>query len=224
MNDNLKRAQLRAAQYQHGDGTIDLTFGSVFLLAAICFWGIYKISSSHSMFSTKILPVLTLAGFLGAAILIDALVKWFKRRVTAPRNGSVIPRKLGPLSRVAHRSIWIGIPVLTIGLMAVLFLFRAQFQMENQDAANVLLPLFWGMLFGGLWFLAARKIGLNHFYLMAVVSLLVSGMLFVTGAAGIPAMVILCGALGTALTISGVIMMLHFLQNTGLPKEAASGN
>ena len=67
-----------------------------------------------------------------------------------------------------------------------------------------------------MWFAAARRVGLNHFYLMAAVSFVVSAMLFVTGAAGIKAMMVLFAAVGGALCLSGGVLMLHFLRNTGL--------
>ena len=68
MQENIKKAQMRAAESQHGDGTIDLTFGSVFLLAAICFLGVYKMSGVQTYFSTKIMPILTRAHFVADVV------------------------------------------------------------------------------------------------------------------------------------------------------------
>lgn len=124
----------------------------------------------HTYFSTKILPILILALFIGEGVLIDLVVKWFKKNVTLRRTGSMVLRKLNPLTRSSLGAIWIGIPALTVILMAFLLVFRQQLQSTNQDAANVLLPVFWGLLFGVMWFAAARRVGLNHFYLMAAVS------------------------------------------------------
>lgn len=215
MHENIRKAQMRAAESQHGDGTIDLTFGSVFLLAAFCFLAVYKLSGAHTYFSTTILPILTVAVFVAGGILIDTLIKWFKKHVTVQRNRSMMIRKLSPLTEAGRRTIWYGIPGLTLLLMAGIFVFRAHFQMSSQDAANVLLPVFWGLLFGVMWFAAAKRIGLSHFYLMAGVSFVVSAMLFVTGASGIKAMMVLFGAVGSALCISGIVLMVHFLRNTG---------
>jgi hypothetical protein len=67
-------------------------------------------------------------------------------------------------------------------------------------------------------------VGLNHFYLMAAVSVVVSAMLFVSGAAGIVAMMVLFTAVGAALCISGLVLMGHFLRNTGMSGEAAPEN
>jgi hypothetical protein len=224
MFENIKKAQMRAAESQHGDGTIDLTFGSVFLLAALCFLGVYKMGGSQTYFSTKVLPVLTVVVFVGGGILIDTLVKWFKKHVTVQRTRSMMPRKLSPLTRVGRMVIWYGIPALTGLVLAAIFIFRAHFQSANQDAPNVLLPVFWGMLFGVMWFAAAKRVGLNHFYLMAAVSVVVSAMLFVSGAAGIEAMMVLFAAVGAALCISGLVLMGHFLRNTGMSGEAAPEN
>jgi hypothetical protein len=214
MQENIKKAQMRAAESQHGDGTIDLTFGSVFLLAAICFLGVYKMSGVQTYFSTKIMPILTLGFFVGGGILIDTVVKWFKKHVTIRRNRSMVIRKLGPLSRRGFMAIWAGIPVLTVVVMLAIFVFRGGFPHPAEDAANVLLPVFWGLLFGVMWFAAAKRVGLNHFYLMAAVSFVVSAMLFVTGATGILAMMILFASVGLALCLSGMVLMRHFLRDT----------
>ncbi len=88
----------------------------------------------------------------------------------------------------------------------------------------MLLPVFWGLLFGVMWFAAAKRVGLNHFYLMAAISFVVSAMLFITGASGIPAMMILFTAVGVALCISGLVLMRHFIRNTGLPGQTTPEN
>ena len=67
-----------------------------------------------------------------------------------------------------------------------------------------------------MWFAAAKRVGLNHFYLMAAVSFVVSAMLFVTGATGILAMMILFASVGLALCLSGMVLMRHFLRDTSL--------
>ncbi len=215
MHDNIHKAQLQAAEFQHGDGTIDLTFGSIFLLAAICFLGVYEFGSSHTYFSTKIFPILTVGVFVLGGILIDQLVKWFKKNITVRRNRSMMTRKLNPLTRAGRLAIWSGIPILTVLLMAGVFIFRARLQAGSQDAPNALLPVFWGLLFAIMWFAVAKRVGLNHFYLVAAISFVVSAMLFVTGAAGIQAMMVLFAAVGGALCISGGVLMLHFFRNTG---------
>ena len=110
MFDNIHKAKKQAADSQNGDGTIDLTFGSIFMLAAFCFLGVYKLGSAHTYFATKVLPVLIVAVFISGGILIDTAVKWFKKHVTVQRNRSMMIRKLGPLTRAGRMAIWYGIP------------------------------------------------------------------------------------------------------------------
>ena len=223
--DNIQKAQLRAAQSNHGDGTIDLTFGSVFLLAAICFMGVYKMAGVHTYFSTKVLPILILALFIGGGVLIDTLVKWFKKNVTLRRTGSMVLRKLAPLTAPGSgRDLdrdpgFNGDPIGGHIHLPGTAPGDLQRGCRQRAAAGLL-----GLLFGVMWFAAAKRVGLNHFYLMAAISFVVSAMLFITGASGIPAMMILFTAVGVALCISGLVLMRHFIRNTGLPGQTTPEN
>jgi|WetSurMetagenome_2_1015567.scaffolds.fasta_scaffold19158_4 hypothetical protein len=219
MQNNFKDAKMQTSQAPHVDGTFELTFGIMFLLAATCFWGSFKLGSTHSFLGTNVLPFVTIAVFLSGGLGIDQLVKWFKKRFTLPRIDNLTIGNAGSFNRAAQIAIWIGIPVLTLVLMAVLYINKALIQNPTHDATSLLMPAFWGLLFSGLWFLVGRKIGLNRFNLMAVVSLAIGGALFFNGADGTLAMMILFGALGTALCISGGITMWQYLRNSGLRSE-----
>jgi hypothetical protein len=221
MSDSLKKAQFEAAQFQHGDGTLDLTFAAAFLLGAVCFWGVGLTGNLNSFFSTKVVPVLAVVAFLGGGVLIDALVKWFKMHITGPRSGIIPAKKGGLLNLATRRAIWISLPLLTLILLIGVFIFKGQIPLLHQDTRTVMLPMVWGLLFGGMWFLAGRKVGLRHFYLISVISLAVSTMLVVSKVDGESAMVILLGALGLALSVSGGITMWHYLSDTALSKPVS---
>ncbi len=222
MSDYFKRAQLRASQYQHVDGSFELTFGGAALLMAICFYGMSWITLPDSFFAGNILPFTPLAVFVGGTFLLDALVKRFRARVTTPRSGYISYLKPQPLKRSTRLVIWIGIPVITVILLTLLFLKRTQFQTGGQDSVTILMPSFAGLLFSGLWVIAGWKIALPRFYILAAISLLVSGMLFFNGVGGNSGMAVLFGVMGAALCASGGVTLWMYLRNTRLSPDSHS--
>ena len=224
MADNFKKAQLRVMQYQHVDGSFELTFGGAAMVMAICFYGMSRVAVADSFLITNILPFAPLVAFMGGVFVLDALVQRFRLRVTAQRSGYISIQKPRPLKRSTRLVIWIGIPILTVILLALLFLNRAKIQTGGQDGVSTLLPAFTGLLFGGLWIIAGWKIAITRFYVLAAISLLVSAWLFFDGVGGNTGMAVIFGAIGLALCISGGITLWGYLRNNRLPEDSSSGN
>jgi len=214
MSDEIKKAQLRANQYQHIDGTYELTFGITFLLMAASFWIISRAGDSNSFLVNNIYPWIPLVVFMGGIFLIDSLVKRFRLQVTARRSGYMEGRKLQPLKRSTRLAIWIGIPLLTIFLLVVMSLNRGKFRSEGQDSVSLLLPSFMGFIFGGFWIIAGWKLALPRFYIIALVSLAAAIFLFLNGMGGNPGMALFLGAMGSALSLSGGITLWRYLEQT----------
>lgn len=219
MSDELKRAQLRAVQYQHVDGSFELTFGGAVFLMAITFYGVSWITPADTFFARNILPFAPLAVFVGAGFLLDALIKRLRMRVTIPRSGYITYQKPQPLKRSTRLVIWIGIPVLTVILETVLFLNRTKFQTGSQESVSFLMPVFLGLLLSGLWVIVGWKIAISRFYLIAVISLLVSGGLFFNGVGSNTGMAVLLGAMGSALCVSGGVTLWRYMRNNHLPED-----
>jgi hypothetical protein len=224
MAEDLKRAQLHAIQYQHVDGTFELTFGITLLLMAASFYGISKITSPNVFLVNNIMPWVPLVVFVGGGFLVDALLKQFRLRVTVPRSGYIETRKPEPLKRSTRLAVWIGIPVLTIFLLAALFLNRGKFQTEGQDTVTILLPFFWGLILSGLWVIFGWKLRLPRFYLIAIVSLAVTTVLFLARMGGNLGTAVLLGAIGAALCASGGVTLWNYLRNTHLPADSLKAN
>jgi hypothetical protein len=223
MNNDLKKTQLRTLQYQHMDGTFELTFGGVFLLNAVCFYGFSRLEISNPSLTNGLLSFAPLVVFMGGIFLIDALVQRFRRRVTFPRTGYISYQKPKPLKRSTRLFIWIGIPVLTVITVVLLFLNRSKFPMEqNQDYAGNLIPGFFGVMFGGLYAIMGWKIALPRFFLVALVSLLVGAWLFVRGLQTYLGMAFIFGVTGVSLCISGGVTLWRYLLDTPLQEDASS--
>ena len=214
--DPLARARRRAVQYQHVDGTYELSFGVAFLLMAACFFVISRMAVTNDL-----LAFAPLAVFAGGAYLMDALVTRFRMRVTFPRTGYIDYQKPKPLKRSTRLVIWIGTPLLIVILLAMVVLNRPTFQSGGADYGSILAPSLFGLLFAGLWAIAAWKIALPRFLITAAVSLLAGAWLFFNGVGGNSAMAGLFGAMGADLCISGGLTLRKYLRENPVPQETA---
>lgn len=216
MSDNLKRTQLRTVQYQHLDGTYELTFGGSFLLLAACLYLVSRLVHPGS----SILSFVPLLVFTGGVFLMDALIQRFRERVTYPRTGFIAYRKPQPLKRSTRLLIWIGVPLLTAILLTLLFLNRSQFPAQSEDSALSVIPVFCGLLFTGLWMIVGWKIALPRFYLIAAATLLISAGLFICGVGTYLGMALLIGAMGVLLSTSGCVTLWKYLRNAPVLQDA----
>jgi hypothetical protein len=220
-DDPAARSRLHALQYQHIDGTFELTFGGALLCMAASFYLLAKIDLPNSFIANNLLPFVPLAVFVGAGYLMDALVRWFRMRFTYPRTGYIAYLKPQSGKRSTRLIIWIGVPALTGLLLIVLFLNRSMFQTGEQDYSLRLIPAFSGLLLTGLWIVIGWKTALPRFYLIAVVSLLFSVGLFLNGVGGSTGMLVLFAAMGSALCVTGAATLQQYLRShPALPETA----
>jgi hypothetical protein len=204
--------QKRVLQFQHIDGTYELTFGGAFLLMGIGFYLLGQITLPDSFVSRNIIPFAPLAAFVIGAILIDYAIQRFRTRVTYLRSGYITYKKPQPLKRSMRLFIWIGIPVLIVILNALLFLNRSKLPSLNQDYFSLLMLGFSSFLFSGLWVIIGWKVALPRFYLIAIISFLTGIGLFINGIGGYLGWALFLGVTGAALIISGGITLWRYLR------------
>lgn len=218
MTDDLKKYQQRTVQYDHVDGTPELAFGGLFLLIAICSYIFAKLPDlSNSIFSTLIIMLV----FVGGGFLIGRLGQIFKERVTYPRTGYVAYKRQGrPIKRSTRLMIWIGVPLLTVILLALLFLNRQRVPAQSQDFASYVWPGLTGLLFSGIWAIAGWKIALPRYYFIAAATFLIGVGLLVSGVGVNLGMALLFGAMSLVLFTSGGVTLWKYLRQSPLPQEA----
>lgn len=216
--DPVSRARRRALRYQHLDGTFELTFGGAFLLMAVCFYGLSRVAISDPSVSTGLLSFTPLVALGGGIYLMDTLVRQLRMRITYPRTGYIAYPKPRPLKRSTRLAIWIGLPVFTVILLALLFLNRAKFYTADQDYVSILMPPFFGLLFSGLWMIIGWKVSVPRFYFTAAVSFLVSAALFLKGVGGTTGIALLFGAMGVVLCASGGLTLHRYLRGNPTPQ------
>lgn len=214
LEDLVIRSRQRTLQYQHVDGAYELTFGGALLLTAVSYFLLSKIGISNSLVDFAPLVV-----FGGAAYLMDTLFQRFRMQVTYPRTGFITYQKPRPIKRSTRLVIWIGVPVLTAIVLALLFVNRPKIPTVDQDTMPIM-TLFNGLLFCGLWIILGWKNSIPRFYLIAVVTFLVSSMLLLYGVGVKTSLMWFFGTMGLALCVSGGLTLLQYLRKNPVPQEA----
>ena len=222
MNNKIQETQKRLFRYDYVDGTPDLAFGGLCLVMAIRFFILAAFPGlSSSTFSVIIVWVV----FGGGGFLISWLSQRLKERVTYPRTGYVAYSRQGrPIKRTTQLLIRIGLPLLTVILLALIFLNRAKFPAQSQDQATYLNPGLMGFLFSGIFAIIGWKIPLRRYYLIAAAVFLISTVFLINGSGGNLGLALLSGAMSLILFISGGATLWQYLHNTRPPEDTSSEN
>jgi hypothetical protein len=159
--------------------------------------------------------------FVAGTYLMDALVQRFRMSVTYSRTGYIAFQKSRPIKRSTRMIFWVGIPILTFTLIALLFLNRSRVPIAGLDYVSILMPTFSGLLFTGLWIIVAWKTSIPRFYITAAISLLVSLWIFINGVGDKTGMSLLFGVMGVDLCIAGGLTLMKYLRKNPVPQEIA---
>ncbi len=225
MKHDLEQAQKRVLQYQNIDGTFEFTFGALFLVMAICMYALSEVSLPSSLLS-NLLPFALSGIFAGWAFFIDHLAERFRERFTYPRTGYIAySRQPRPIKRATRLFVWIGVPLLTIILSLLLFLYRMKFPAPpNQESAANIIPGFFGLLFSGLFVIIAWKISLPRYYISAAVTLLVGAELLLHEYPGYLGTALLFSAMSLTLLLTGGATLWRYLHATHPPEKTTSAD
>jgi hypothetical protein len=219
MNNKFQETQKRLFRYDYVDGTPDLAFGGLCLVMTICFF-IFAAFPGLSRSTSSVIIVWVVFG--GGGFLISWLSHRLKERFTYPRTGYVAYRRQGrPIKRTTQLLIRIGLPLLTVILLALLFLNRSKFPAQSQDQAIYLNPGLMGFLFSGIFAIAGWKIPLPRYYLIAAAVFLISAAFLVSGSGGTLGMALLSGAMSLILFVSGGLTFRAYLRRNPPHTEAS---
>jgi hypothetical protein len=222
MNNKIQETQKRLFRYDYVDGTPDLAFGGLCLAVAICF---FLFAAFPGLSSSTFSAVIVWVVLGGGGLLISWLSQRLKERLTYPRTGYVAYSRQGrPIKRTTQLLIRIGLPLLTIILLAVLFLNRQKVSVQSQDQVTYLNPGLMGFLFSGLIAIIGWKIHLLRYYLIAAAVFLLSTVFLISGSSGNLGLALISGSMSLILFVSGGVTLWQYLHNTHLPVDASSEN
>ena len=222
MNNNIQETQKRLFRYDYVDGTPDLAFGGLCLAMAICFF-VFSAFPGLSSSTFSVLIIWVVLG--GGGFLMSRLSQRLKEHVTYPRTGYVSFNRQGrPIKRTTRLLIRIGLPLLTIILLAILFLNRSKFPAQSQDQVTFLNPGLMGLLFSGMLAIIGWKIRLPRYYLIAAAVFLLSIVFFIRGSNGNLGLALLSGGMSLILFVSGSLTLWRYLRNPRPSEDTVSEN
>lgn len=220
---NLEKAGLRVVQYNLVDGTTELFFAALFVLLT----GILYVQAAapRSIWVDLLAGPGLLVLFPGAAFLLDRAVRAFRERVTWPRSGYVARKPAPEAAPRVRRAIYVGVPILVLAILILLAGYRPVLfptaAAAWQESVPVF-PAFFALVMGGLWVIAAWKLRLPRFYLIALFTLAAGAGIFLARLSNLHGMVAFCAAMALILFISGLITLWTYLRRSKLPVEEHS--
>jgi hypothetical protein len=218
---HIEKAGLRVLQYELADGTFELFFAAFFVLLA----GLLYIQAAAPRWIW--VDLLVGPGLLlllpGSAFLLDRLVRRFRERVTYPRIGYLARGPAPEATPRLRRAIYVGVPLLVLAALILLSIYRPLLFPASPHAWEGSLPLFaifFSLMLGGLWIIAAWRLRLPRFYLTALLTWLAGTAIFLAGLSNALGMVVFCASVAAILGVSGAVTLLIFLRRNPLPSES----
>ncbi len=203
--DSTDRIAQRTYRYWYDDGLVELVCAALFALLALYFY-IQALAPQGPVagFSALILPILVVAGTLGAKRIVRAA----KERFTYPRTGFVSYRQP---SRARRR--W------SAALAALLGALIAAWVLRSGVSFNLLL-LVQGCIFAVAFTVPGWRFGLRRFLGLSALALLAGTFVSRTGWGMERSDAVFFGTLAVGLLASGGLTLRGYLRHTQPPTEA----
>jgi hypothetical protein len=204
MPEDLKQSQLRTIQYFYVDGSFEFGFGLLCLILAIFF---YAETSMHGWLAALVDSSFVLV-MIGGAWLIRLLIKLLKERVTWPRTGYVTYNR----QNGSKRGWGITLGLVVGGLVAVTATVLASTPGIHLNSMPLLSGILLGLVLG---FLGWRTSTLR-FYLLALLSSLLGGVLAYSPAVDNFALAGFYLVFGLVLITAGAFVLRAYLRQNPL--------
>lgn len=203
MSEQMDRVTKETYRYFYVDGLAETAVGVLFAAIGLVLFGWAGFHEGSWVQKTAViaLPLLILSG----AFAINHIVVALKKRITYQRTGYVAYRPGEP-----RYSRWL-LPLLTLGLIILMFLFPAWL---NKMA------FIQGALLGLILTLTGYRVSLTRFYPVAVLALLIglAAAWFVTDE--VVGSALTFGLTGLAMVGSGLYAFARYLRQHPAPKES----
>jgi hypothetical protein len=209
MHQDVSEVEQRLRRYWYTDGIGELIGGGMFILLGIYF-AAQQYLGENSLVGGLLQGGLVLT-LLGGMAVGRWLIKALKSRVTYPRTGYVEYQQDGknPSSRRAFVAV----------VAAMVAAFSLVFAQRISSFLNLTLALT-GILVGAiLIFLQGRGSGLERFYLLGGISIVLGIALSLSGLPDGYSLGLFYGSMGSASVVSGGIVLHRYLQENPLPVE-----
>lgn len=209
MQSNYSDVEQRVKRYWYSDGLGELTGGGMFILLGIYF-AAQQYLGENSLFSGLLQAGLVIF-LIGGMAIGRWLIKALKARLTYPRTGYVeysVDRESTNKRRI--------VVAVVAALVAAFSMVFAQRIASFLNLTLVLTGILVGVI---LIFLQGRGSGLERFYALGTVSIVLGIALSLSGLPDGYSLGLFYGLMGITFVISGGIVLHRYLQDNPLPLE-----
>lgn len=211
MGRPLEQVKQRAIQHWFEDGLSEICIGVYFVSIGVLF-----------LLQTWPEPGSWLAGLLGLGTLVVVglgvwlvrpLIRVLKERLAYPRTGYVAYH---PPARL-HRA-------LSLFLGALMAAFFGWFILNYSQTTSAWLPVLEALALAVPAFVIGQRAGLIRFYLYALITIVISAGLSLSGTGDLVGTAWVFIAAGLVMAFSGLVVFILYLRNVRPPQEAPDGD
>jgi hypothetical protein len=200
MKDSADRMIQRTQTYWYSDGLAEIGFSIICLVLSAYFYGQATLAPGSLLF--RMLDVGFLLILVGSGLIVRKLVTNLKTRVTYPRTGYVSYKQ----PKLAQHLGTIISGIVISSIMVLIY--------NKWDHIEALMPAATGTLVGAALIFFAYRSKILRFYLLAVISLLVGGVLSLSGLGDMMGLSYYYGLMALVLLIFGLTVLRDYLVNT----------
>ena len=211
MQTNLSDVEAHVKRYWYTDGLGELIGGGMFILLGIYF-ALQDFVGQNSLLG-GILQVSLVLLLIGLIWIGRRLINTLKMRLTYPRTGYVEYR-VNEKEKKLKRGIAI---VLAFIISTLTMTFVLMFKSFDSIVAVT------GFIVGIILLLLRAKSGLNRFYILGAVSIVVGFLLSMSALSNGYSLGLYYGLMGLCFTISGGLTLRHYLAENPLPADGQNG-
>ena len=207
---DIEKIEKRTVQSFYDDGLFEIALGFFLLLLGGYFFA--QASAPKGSPMNSVLSVLFVLVIVSAGFLINRILRFLKRRITYPRTGYVTFKKKEPNpKRRAAAMITGGLIGASMGALYGL-----------SPSIRTLMPALNGILFAVAILLAANKVGVFRFYILAGASAVIGFGITAAGIGDIKGVSLYYGLFGAAIILSGLAALIVDLRRSPRPAADAS--
>lgn len=213
MQSNVSDVEQRVKRYWYTDGIGELIGGGMFILLGIYF-ALQELLGQDSLVSGILQASLVLL-MLGGMTVGRWLINTLKAHLTYPRTGYIEYQVNERAMR--SRQILAGILAFAVAALAVVFIRLFQFFDSMVAVTGLIVAVI-------LVIMRAKSAGVNRFYVLGAVSLVLGLALSVSGLPNGYSLGLFYGLMGVCFIFSGGVTLRRYLSDHPLPAEDSNGH
>lgn len=211
MNSQLNQVKKRAARYWFEDGLIEITIGFFFICIGITF--LLQGLAEPGSFLAGVIGLVSAVLVVLGVFLVRPLLRRLKERLTYGRTRYVAYSNPSRL----QRTLSVSFGVLMVG-------FYLWFILHYWPGLYAWLPFLEGLALATPAFIIGNRTGLIRFYLFALIMVILSASLALSGNDDLLDSALMFISAGILMVFSGVVVLISYLRKSQPRQEASGGS